>query len=95
MEMCSIELVNHFPAVKFLNHVSYLLDRDQDQILISYNIQDEVYIIDHNPSTEDDKGPAGDLLWWWGADWIYNDNQYGWTGLVSRPTPKTWVVSSL
>ena len=42
-----------------------------DQIVISVREFNELWIIDHSPSTAEAAGPAGDLLWRWGNPAAY------------------------
>lgn len=51
------------------NSISY--NADLDQIMISVLNFDEVWIIDHNTTTEEAKGDKGDLLYRWGNPLTY------------------------
>ncbi|MEX1024988.1 MAG: aryl-sulfate sulfotransferase [Planctomycetota bacterium] len=42
-----------------------------DQIVLSVRRYDEIWIIDHGLTTEEAKGPAGDLLYRWGNPYAY------------------------
>ena len=42
-----------------------------DQIVFSSNSLDEIFIIDHNTTTEEAAGPAGDLMYRWGNPMNY------------------------
>jgi len=52
------------PTVNF-NHIDYLPGRDH--ILVSCNVCNEIFIIDHKPNTIQSSREAGDLLWRWGT----------------------------
>ncbi|WP_462248471.1 aryl-sulfate sulfotransferase [Ekhidna sp.] len=52
------------------NSINY--NPDLDQILISVLYFDEVWIIDHNTTTEEARGEKGDLLYRWGNPQAYN-----------------------
>ncbi|MCB9595138.1 MAG: aryl-sulfate sulfotransferase [Sandaracinaceae bacterium] len=47
-----------------LNSVAY--DADHDQLILSAHNANEIWVIDHATSTEEARGPAGDLLYRWG-----------------------------
>ncbi len=50
------------------NHVNSIdYNEALDQILLSAHNQDEIWVIDHGISTEEARGPAGDLLYRWGS----------------------------
>lgn len=51
------------------NAVDY--NPELDQILVSVRRFDEVWIIDHDTTTEEAAGPAGDILYRWGNDFAY------------------------
>lgn len=43
-----------------------------DQIIVSSRNNSEIFIIDHNTTTEEAAGEAGDLIWRWGNPQVYN-----------------------
>lgn len=49
-------------------------NEELDQILLSAFITNEIFIIDHSISTEEAKGPAGDLLFRWGNPEAYGES---------------------
>ena len=51
------------------NHIDYLPGRDH--ILLSCNFCDEIFVIDHSPTTEEAAGPNGHILWRWGLSENY------------------------
>lgn len=55
-----------------LNSIDY--NEELDQILLSAFITNEIFIIDHSVSTEEAKGPAGDLLFRWGNPEAYGES---------------------
>ncbi len=56
------------------NAVDY--NADLDQIVISVRRFDEVWIIDHNTTREEAKGPAGDLLYRFGNNYAYGMGEW-------------------
>jgi hypothetical protein len=52
------------------NSVDY--NEEHDQIMISAREFNEIWIIDHNTTTDEAKGEAGDLLYRWGNSETYN-----------------------
>jgi hypothetical protein len=52
-----------------MNSVAY--NAELDQIALSVRRFDEVWIIDHATTTEEARGPAGDLLYRWGNPFAY------------------------
>lgn len=58
----------HFNAVAY--------NADLDQIAISCRRFDEIWIIDHNTTEEEAKGPAGDLLYRFGNAYAYGMGQW-------------------
>lgn len=48
-----------------------------DQIVLSVRRFDEVWIIDHGITTEEAKGPKGDLLYRWGNPYAYGMGEWG------------------
>ncbi len=63
-----------------------------DQIMISAHSFDEIWIIDHSPSTAEAAGPAGDLLFRWGNPRAYNQGDKEDQLLFSQHNPQ-WVPS--
>ncbi|WNH07749.1 hypothetical protein [Thalassobellus suaedae] len=61
---------NQHSDLTHVNSVSY--NAELDQIVFSSPGFGEIYIIDHSISTEEAKGPEGDLLYRWG-----NPQNYG------------------
>jgi Arylsulfotransferase (ASST) len=55
---------NQASDISHVNAISY--NPELDQIVISIPHFSEIYIIDHNTTTEEAKGSAGDLLYRWG-----------------------------
>jgi hypothetical protein len=49
-------------------------NEELDQILLSAFITNEVFVIDHSISTEEARGPAGDLLFRWGNPAAYGES---------------------
>lgn len=47
-----------------------------DQIVISVRRFDEIWVIDHSTTTEEAKGPAGDLLYRWGNPFAYGMGEW-------------------
>ncbi len=52
-----------------INGIDY--NAELDQILLSAHNSSEIYIIDHNTTTEEAAGPAGDFLYRWGNPQAY------------------------
>ena len=52
-----------------VNAVDY--NADLDQILLSAHNTNEIYVIDHNTTTQEAAGPAGDILYRWGNPAAY------------------------
>lgn len=61
---------NQTSDISHVNSIGY--NAELDQIVISIPHFGEIYIIDHNTTTEEAKGSAGDLLYRWG-----NPGNYG------------------
>lgn len=53
-----------------INGIDY--DPVHDHIVLSVNRLDEVWIIDHDVTTEEAAGPAGDILYRWGNPYMYD-----------------------
>ena len=56
------------------NSINY--NTELDQIMISVLHFDEVWVIDHNTTTEEAKGEQGDLLFRWGNPFAYGIGKY-------------------
>jgi len=55
------------------NHINSIdYNADLDQILLSVHGFSEIWIIDHNTTTQEAAGPAGDLLYRWGNPRAYD-----------------------
>jgi hypothetical protein len=52
-----------------INSVDY--NAELDQIIISSHFMSELYVIDHDTTTAEAAGPAGDILYRWGNPQIY------------------------
>ena len=52
-----------------INSIDY--NAELDQILLSAHNTSEIYVIDHNTTTEEAAGPAGDFLYRWGNPQAY------------------------
>lgn len=65
--------LNHIwqPASDWLHCNSIDYNEELDQIVISVNRFNEIWIIDHGTSTKEAAGPAGDLLYRWGNPRTY------------------------
>jgi len=61
-----------FGQLYHLNSVAYNAERDQ--IILSSANFSELWIIDHSGSTEETRGPKGDLLFRWGNPETYSDD---------------------
>ncbi len=60
------------PRVSDWNHVnSVAYNGDLDQIVLSSRNQNEIWIIDHDTTTDEAAGESGDFLWRWGNPGIY------------------------
>jgi len=53
-----------------LNSIDY--NAELDQIILSSHFMSELYVIDHDTTTEQAAGPAGDILYRWGNPEIYD-----------------------
>jgi hypothetical protein len=71
-----------------VNGISY--NAALDQIVLSAHHQDEIWIIDHDTSTEEAAGPAGDLMYRWGNPENYGAGDSG-DLLLSGQHDPTWV----
>ncbi len=80
-ELVDINLTTRKAAADW-NHVNSIdYNAELDQILLSVHNFSEIWIIDHNTSTAEAAGPAGDLLYRWGNPQSYgagnaNDQQF-------------------
>ena len=75
------------------NHVNGIdYNADLDQIVLSAHHQDEIWIIDHNTTSAEAAGPAGDLLYRWGNPQIW-DAGTGADKQLSGQHDPTWIPS--
>jgi len=58
-----------------LNSIDY--NAELDQIILSARAQNEIWILDHNITTEEAAGPKGDLLYRWGNRATYGQGEPG------------------
>ena len=69
----------------FWNHAnSVAYNATLDQVIVSARGQSEIWVIDHNTTTEEAAGPKGDLLYRWGNPAIYGRGEPGDTQLASQ-----------
>ena len=62
----------------FWNHANSVdYNEELDQVIVSARGQGEVWVIDHNTTTEEAAGPKGDLLYRWGNPAIYGRGKAG------------------
>ena len=61
-----------FGQLYHLNSVDY--NKERDQIILSSANFSELWIIDHSGTTEETRGPKGDLLFRWGNPETYSDD---------------------
>jgi hypothetical protein len=60
------------------NHVNAIdYNAELDQIVLSSHNQHEIWVIDHNTTTEEAAGAAGDFLYRWGNPAIYDSGDAG------------------
>jgi hypothetical protein len=77
------------------NHVNGLdYNAELDQIVVSSHHQDELWIIDHNTTTAEAAGPAGDLLYRWGNPQMYDAGAPADTLLSGQHDPE-WIAEGL
>lgn len=71
-----------------VNSVDY--NADLDQIVISPRHFSEIWILDHNTTTEEARGPAGDLIYRWGNPSTYDTETEDGRTLYYQHDPK-WI----
>lgn len=68
-----INFLNGWPAENNWLHINSIqYDEEFDQIVISSRRWSELWVIDHNTTTAEAAGPAGDLLYRWGNPQAYD-----------------------
>ncbi len=55
-----------------LNSIDY--NAEFDQLIVSSGMYNELWVIDHNTTTEEARNEAGDLLYRWGNEQTYNED---------------------
>jgi len=60
------------PNADWLHFNSVEYNEELDQIIVSPRTYSEIWVIDHNTTTEEATGPAGDLLYRWGNPATYD-----------------------
>ncbi|ONI39302.1 hypothetical protein AN639_06390 [Candidatus Epulonipiscium fishelsonii] len=58
-----------------LNSIDY--NAEFDQLIVSSGMYNELWVIDHNTTTDEAKGEAGDLLYRWGNEQTYSEDGTG------------------
>ena len=84
----NVNFLNGWPVDNNWLHINSIqYDEEFDQIIISPRRMSEIWIIDHNTSTAEAKGAAGDFLYRWGNPQAYNQGVEADRKLHGQHTP--------